>query len=61
MATALRENQGYMIIRGKEKEFFEKLKQSRPGKEFWEECRYFRSNMNEQSIAEMRALMDKED
>ena len=54
-------NQGYMIARGKEREFFEKLKKSRPGKEFWEESEYFRNNMNEQSIAEMRALMNKED
>ena len=59
MSTIL--NQGYMIARGKEREFFEKLKKSRPGKEFWEECEYFRNNMNEQSIAEMRALMNKED
>lgn len=51
---------GILIKSGKEREFFSELNKKHLGKEFWEECKYLRNNINERSLAELDKLMDKE-
>ena len=49
-----------VIQSGKERGFFSELNKKRLGKEFWEECKYLRNNINERSLAELGKLMNRE-
>ena len=61
MALAQRCNPGCIIAYGKEKEFFKKVNDNRPTKEFWEECMRFRNNVSQESLDIINGLMDRED
>lgn len=61
MALAQRCNPGCIIAYGKEKDFFKKVNDNRPTKEFWEECMRLRNNISQDSLDIINELMDRED
>jgi ribulose bisphosphate carboxylase small subunit len=61
MALAQRMNSGFIISSDKKDDFFKKVNDNRPTKEFWDECRQIRNNINQDTINEMNALMDRDD
>lgn len=51
----------YYHKKWKRKRFFSKINSNQPTKEFWNDCRNIRKNINENSMVELNALMDKKD
>ncbi len=54
-------NRGYVLSINQSKELFKKLNDSRPSKEFWDDCSEIRKHINKDTIAKMDALMDAKD
>ena len=54
-------NPGTMIKKGSERAFFSKMRSNQPTKEFWNDCKAIRQNINRQSMSELNALMDRKD
>ena len=61
MAFAPKPNLSFMVIPGKEKSFFEKINAACPTKDFWDDCKRIRENINQDTINEINSLMDKAD
>ncbi|MCD7883434.1 MAG: hypothetical protein LUI87_06990 [Lachnospiraceae bacterium] len=61
MAQTQGYNRGYVLSAKRSKELFKKLNDSRPSKEFWDDCSEIRKHINKDTIANMNALMDAED
>ena len=57
-----KDDYGFLVTPGKEKEFFENINRNRLTKKFWNECAAIRKNINRpEVINQINALMDKED
>lgn len=56
-----RRSPGLIVKSGKEKEFFAAFQPRVPSKAFWDDCKKIRNIINEESMAELNALMDQRD
>ena len=60
MAMPQKISRGTLISQGKERAFFSKLNENRLTRDSFNDCQYYRNNINKKTLAELNALMDSE-
>ena len=60
MAMPQKISRGTLISQRKERAFFSKLNENRLTRDSFNDCQYYRNNINKKTLAELNALMDSE-